>query len=183
MKLNVLPIEELEVLLPPSSYDFETNCFKNFKEKEAMMNSSYYVREVIEEMKKYILTRKRNLYFDVKVHDLKENEQTANGLWHLDSSLNHGPYYENYLFVTGKHNLTEYVDNVIEIEKQETSKAFSEEVSKHKLKIKRLNSCTITRFYGDRVHRGPKCEIPERRLLVRMINTDMMLPKYDWSKK
>ena len=45
------------------------------------------------------------------------------------------------------------------------------------LTIKRLESMTVTRFYGDRVHRSPICEVPENRLLIRLVNTDQKLPK------
>lgn len=178
IKVNKKSREELAVLAPPASSDFPEVSFKNFRLSKALVHMNDYCKSVVARMAHYIQQPTKFQYVDVKVHDLKPGQQTANGLWHLDSSLNPGPYYENYLFVTGEHNLTEFATGEMEIPYQETAKGFNIAISSLNPTIERINSCTLTRFWGDTVHRGPECEIPENRLLIRLVATDQHLPSY-----
>lgn len=182
MIINKSKLVELETFASPTSKDYPEKTFKNFRLEKAMEYMNLYCRDVVMSMNDSILENKKFKYVDVKVHDLNPGDNTANGLWHLDSSLNYGPYYENYLFVTGMYNLTEFVDGEIEIGEHQSSKTFSDEVETKVKETKRIKSNTITRYYGDNIHRGVKCEKPEKRLLIRLINTDQRLPSYGFEK-
>ena len=163
-------------MLPPTLFDVPEVQFKNFKLQKALQYMNEYCKGIVTSMIKHTQKKTKFQYVDIKVHDLSIGEQTANGLWHLDSSLNAGPYYENYLFVTGQHNLTELATNNMSIPYQKSSKTFNDAINKLNPTIERIKSCTLTRYWGDTVHRGVKCMIPEQRLLIRLINTDQHLP-------
>jgi hypothetical protein len=129
-------------------------------------------------MYRHINVLKKYQYVDIKVHDLvKGSRTTRDNHWHLDSSLTpQDGEFENYLFVTGNHNLTEFSTDQILAKKHTNSFSFNKEVAPLVRNITPIKSCTITKYDGFNLHRGVKCEIPEKRLLIRLINTDTKLP-------
>jgi hypothetical protein len=115
-------------------------------------------------------------YIDVKIQKLEKGKNTANGLWHLDSSLNPDYEYENQLFVSGM-NRTEFVTNEIAVPYAETAVDFDRNVKSNNLIIETIPDCTIVKFDGRSVHRGVLVAQPETRLLIRLVNTDKKLPQ------
>lgn len=154
------------------------NLFKNIRFEKSLSLIDEECEAVVRYMYENIIDKRKYQYIDVKYHDLQPTQSPANGLWHLDSSLNADHYYENYLWVNGVHNLTEYVENVITIPACKSSKEFDKLVNEEMLTINRFESETVTRFYGDRIHRSPLCVRGEPRTLIRLVNTDRKLPTY-----
>jgi hypothetical protein len=162
---------------------FNVNINSDIKVKNAKYHTiidhvdpSY--KAVLEYMYNNIKDYKKFQYVDVKVQSLKVGENSANGHWHLDSSLNPKHDYENYLFVCGV-NTTEFVKTEVSIDHQESSKAFNDTINSIKdIEIIRLPTNTVVKYNGKNVHRGVDIHTNEVRLLLRMINTDHKLPSY-----
>jgi len=147
-------------------------CFKNIRHKRALeLVDSDYVRSIIMMMldQSSIL---RYAYIDVKVHHLKAGQNTSNGLWHLDSSLNPDIAYDNYLFVTGEQALTEFITTPLQAPRSQNGFEFNRNIIEREFETARIRSCTITRYNGRNVHRGPISQGQESRLLVRVVKTN-----------
>jgi hypothetical protein len=180
--LNNSPLQFLDTFAPPTETDLPHIYAKNVSWKSIREEVTPYVNQVLERMNSLIdeapSAKKKYRHIDVKVQDLSTGQDTANGLWHLDSSLNPVAEYDNLLFVTGQCALTEFVVNPFEVEHAESAGLFHRSITTQKeLKIERVPSCTIVRYNGSHVHRGPKATGVERRLLIRMVATDVILPR------
>ena len=176
--LNTGALSYLESFSAPDIGDFSAfNCKNNHYEKVIGYVNSY-CSQVLESMMGSIVHLFKYQYIDIKVHNLKLGENPANGLWHLDSSLNPLDEYDNYLFVSGSHNTTEFITNKIEICEHISAKEFSDDIQgRSMLHIEKIRPNTIVKYSGNNVHRSPFCEIPEKRMLIRLVNTDKILPQ------
>jgi hypothetical protein len=67
--------------------------------------------------------------------------------------------------------------NKREIPRQETAKDFDKAIKDGPVEIEVIPNNTIVRFNGGNVHRGPMVKEAETRLLLRLINTDRILPR------
>lgn len=175
--VNDSPIRPLVEIKPPE--DFHMQQFKNFRYHRACKLMTPYVKNIVDIMMDQVSVKKKYQHVDVKVHNLKKYNSTANRLWHLDSSLNPVVEYENYLFVSGTHALTEFVTSELEIPHQESGGSFHRFIEGVPNKVtERIRSCTITEYNGRNIHKSVLSTGRESRLLVRLINTDQMLPTY-----
>jgi hypothetical protein len=174
--LNRNKLAEFGKFEQPGKDDFPGVLLKNKSVDEALSSSTDYCKSVIRYMLSCCRSYQKYQFIDIKVHDLNEGRQTANGLWHLDSSLNPVHQYENFLFVTGSLALTEFVENEITIPFQKDAVSFSRFIESQKKSIVRVKSCVVTKYDGTNVHRGPKSMGTERRLLIRLVNTNQRLP-------
>lgn len=120
----------------------------------------------------------RYIFVDVKIQKLVVGENTANGHWHLDSSLLPDVEYHNQLFVSG-YNRTEFVLTPLEIPKDIIMSAeFNNYILQQPdLEIVKIPNNQIIEYNGRNTHRGVMVTQPETRLLIRMINTDKQLPQ------
>lgn len=145
------------------------------KVTKQMVNS--YIWDVLRTMYDNCLGRYRYLFVDIKVQDLVVGRNTANGHWHLDSSLLPDFAYDNQIFVNG-FNRTEFVTTPLDIPDVKTSKEFDSYIRKQPdLGVVMIPDCTIVHYNGRNVHRGVMVTQPETRLLIRMINTNKQLPQ------
>jgi len=87
---------------------------------------------------------------DVKIQNLKVGDYTCNPGWHRDSISDPEAYH--HLYVLG-YNRTEFKDAFGLVFKIPEAYWYS---------------------YTDQLHRGPKCEISETRLLVRITETSVI---------
>lgn len=173
-KLNTTPLDYIErVECDVVDIDY---IIKNVQYEEVLDIIPSQYAEVLEIMFYNIKDYKKYQLVDVKVQDLKVGQYTANGLWHLDSSLNPVDAYENYLFVVGK-NTTEFVVTPIRIDHHVNKKEFHDDIERRTNGVVKIKSNTIIKYNGSNVHRGPKVTVNEKRLLIRLINTDKKLPK------
>jgi hypothetical protein len=184
MLLNSIPIVPLDTLKQPNIDEYPEDTFKNVEYKNLRnRNISPYCRNVIDIMYSYVNSHKRYIYVFIQVQDLEVGNNTSGtGHWHLDSDLNAGELYENYIFITGFHNTTEFFKTPIEIDSATSSSHFNEQIEKQYYKERDsqlLEPTTIYKYNGSNVHRGRVVKVAERRMLIRMSNTDKRLTTYN----
>lgn len=182
--VNSSPLEELYIHpLQPKDQDFQCDNFKNIEYSHlSRMNISRYCKTIIDIMHSCIAKPLNHQYVFIKIQDLKIGSQTSGtGHWHLDSSLNPVDYYENYIFTTGYHNNTEFFKSQISITHANSSSDFNKQIKKV-YKAERdsfiLKPLTIYRYNGSNVHRGRIVTQPEKRILIRLSNTNVKLTVY-----
>ena len=164
--LNEHPLEPLDKI--EAEPDFDQSSFKHVDAARAELNN--YCRAVVDAMLRHVSKRRKYLYVFVGT------EGALPGFWHLDSSLNPVHAYENFLFVAGV-NTTEFVLNKLEIEEARSSKDLHDQVEAMTLRKVQIPSFTIVRYYEDNVHRRPLPQKDEKRLLIRLSNTDAFKPE------
>jgi len=182
--LNVIPILPLDTLKQPNFDEYPEDTFKNVEYKNLKNRDiSPYCRNVIDVMYSYVNSPKRYIYVFIQVQDLEVGKNTSGtGHWHLDSSLNPDCAYENYIFITGFHNATEFFKTPIEIETATSSAHFNQQIEAQYDKERDsqlLEPATIYAYNGSNVHRGRTVKVAERRMLIRVSNTDKKLTTYN----
>lgn len=125
----------------------------------------------------------KNLVIDIKVHDLEPSLVPALPNWHIDS-VNH-PMDErreevNHLIVFGRC-LTSFLANDLEIDIPEDGRYtnFTKECEGREVATI-PHSRYVT--YGRLVHRASVSNVVERRLFIRVTETDIISPKNQWLK-
>lgn len=128
-----------------------------------------------------VLGSRKFLCVDVKVSDLASGECTCIPGWHCDvtTDLLHPSRDDvHHIFVTGRHALTEFVSTQMDILVGESC-PLSEQVRQIEANgydIWRVPSCTWVTYGRRNYHRGPVSTGAERRLLVRVTETDVVRP-------
>lgn len=182
--VNYSPLEELYTHpLQPKDQDFNCDNFKNIEYQHlSRMNTSRYCKNIVDIMHSYIAKPLKYQHVFIKIQDLKVGDQTSGtGHWHLDSSLNPVDYYENYIFTTGYHNNTEFFKTPMTITHAKSSSDFNKQVRMvYDEKRDRfiLKPLTIYRYNVSNVHRGRIVTQPEKRILIRLSNTNVKLTVY-----
>lgn len=176
--LNSTPIETLNTFRSPCNEDFPIISYKNSSFHEVIKSTTKYCSDILWCMFNNLEIVRKYLYVDIKTHDLKVGDNPANGLWHLDSDLKGRYEFENQLFVSSKNCLTEFVETPMTIRACNSSKEFDTVVTNLKPDVVAIPSNTIIKYNGGNVHRSVPSLSDERRLLIRLINTDKKLPSY-----
>ena len=179
IRLNDNPIQKKAMFGQPSIADYPLNNFKNITYSKSKKLMNPYCKKIVDAMMDLseFKSRKYNYVF-IKYSNLVKNAIPTNGLWHLDSSLNAEHEYENFLFVTGKASLTEFIHTPIEIEKQKNSIEFHNEINRHYFSSSKIESGIIHKYNELNVHRVTKSLFSESRLLIRLSNTNKQLMQY-----
>lgn len=181
--VNLQPVTQMYTHpCQPDERDYLSDNFKNINYKELhRFNISEYCRKIVNIMHSYIEKPLKHQYVFIKINDLRIGDSTSGtGHWHLDSSLNPTKFYENYIFTTGTHN-TEFFKTPIIVSHARNSADFNDQIVKlydqnrDSLILKPL---TIYRYSGSNVHRGRIITTAEKRILIRMSNTNAELPTY-----
>ena len=153
--------------------------FKNFPLEKARGFLNKACWSVVERMYDSIIDKKASQVVDIKYGNVSLGGRS---FWHLDSSLNPNDYYyENYLFVTGEHNTTEFINGEIQLTEENLLDTTKLNIEMDKIDDRRysLESNRIFRFWGDSIHRKPICKMTEPRLLIRLMNSDRVgFPSY-----
>lgn len=173
--LNQYPIDYLDRI--PCKIRESKYYLKNAPYARAMTLLSDEHCSILSAMYSTITDFKKYQLADVKYHSLKVGENPANGLWHLDSSLNNVDEYDNRIYISGG-NTTEFISNYIEMPYQDSGHQFNKSISENEINIIRIPSETIVKYDGGNVHRSPTATIDGKRLLIRLINTDKILHKW-----
>ncbi len=182
--VNSTPVEEIyQHLDQPRGDDYKCDNFKNIDySRLSNMRISQYCRNILDVMYSQIVKRLKHQYVFIKIQDLKVGDQTSGtGHWHLDSSLNPTEHYENYIFTTGLHNNTEFFKSPMIIRHAKSSADFNNQVRKVYRPERDsfiLKPLTVYRYTGSNVHRGRLVTIPEKRMLIRLSNTNAKLTVY-----
>ncbi len=182
--VNSTPLEELYTHpVQPNGKDFKCETFKNIEYSHLSRHSvSEYCKSILDVMYSYIRKPLKHQYVFIKIQDLQVGDQTSGtGHWHLDSSLNPVDFYENYIFTTGFHNTTEFFKSEMIIKHAKSSADFNKQVKtiyRQERDSFILKPLTVYHYNGSNVHRGRVVEIPEKRILIRLSNTDARLTVY-----
>lgn len=180
ISLNTTPLEYLQVMKPDDDLEMYREVYiKNrfpSEISEMLLPKFFYKVIVAMIMNLNLKTTYRYQYVDIKVQKLKKNQNTANGLWHLDSSLNPDYEFDNQLYVSGLAR-TEFLTNQLEVTPSKTLKEFDAKIKEHTNTIISIPENTIVRFDGRAVHRGVFVDKDHTRLLIRLVNTDKQLPR------
>jgi hypothetical protein len=182
--VNSTPLEEIYTHPDqPLGRDFECDNFKNIEYNHlSRINISQYCKNILDVMYSQIVKPLKHQYVFIKIQDLKVGDQTSGtGHWHLDSSLNPVEHYENYIFTTGLHNNTEFFKSPMVIKHANSSADFNNQVRKVYRPERDsfiLKTLTVYRYNGSNVHRGRFVTVPEKRILIRLSNTDAKLTVY-----
>lgn len=148
--------------------DFPGVWAKLVRFEQVLELDSPFVKRVAEQMLLRASSGFRHYLFDVKDQTLERGENPCNGLWHGDSALNAEHEYENYLYVSGQHALTQFADEPVETPIAENGIELDRAVSNVVGKTVKIASGTIHRYDQSTLHRGVSAAYGERRLLVRL---------------
>ncbi len=183
----VLNSSPLEVIYKhhsqPKDEDYACDVFKNINYSHlGRKKISSYCLTILSIMYSSIQRYKKYQHVFIKIQDLKIGQNTSGtGLWHLDSSMLPVDDYENYIFTTGLYNTTEFFKTPITIQYSKTAIGVHKQVES-KYESDRdsfiLEPITIYKYNGSNAHRGRKVEVPEKRILIRLSNTDRKLTSY-----
>lgn len=163
--------------------DFDCDNFKNIQYNDIDRKKlSPYCRHILSMMYYQIREHKKYQYVFIRIQDLQIGENTSGtGQWHLDSSMNPVEEYENYIFTSGFHNNTEFFKNPIEVNHVKTAydlhkqleSSYSQQRDSHI-----LDPITVYKYNGSNAHRGRIVQVPEKRMLIRLSNTNAKLSVY-----
>mgnify|MGYP001176759229 CR=1 FL=1 len=173
--LNEHPLEPLDKI--EAEPDFDQSSFKHVDAARAELNN--YCRAIVDAMLRHVSKRRKYLYVFVGIEDFREGDPS--GFWHLDTTLNPVRAYENFLFVAGV-NTTEFAINQLEIEEARSAKDLHDQVEALTLRKVQIPPFTIIRYYEGNVHRKPLVQKDEKRLLIRLSNTDAFKPELHFGR-
>lgn len=167
-------------IAPPVIDEWPVNCFKNASFRYAYDNSNSYIRRLLNLIKCRADTSRR-LLVDVKVHDLERGDIPCFPGWHCDSVID--PFHDSrperhFIYVTGKGCLTEFIGEPVQlcVPDKPSLRDFRNQLSIKNFSIINLESCRIHEYGRWDFHRGSIAKIKERRLLVRLTETELIRP-------
>lgn len=170
-------------LPPPGPDDLPAATFKNAGLERVRAETTDYVRRVLDAVA--LRGQHRHVVVDVKVTDIEPGRPPCIPGWHCDSVLDprHPSRPEvHHLFVTGSASLTEFVDGPVELEigPARSPQAFLREVNRQleelAPRVRSAPSCRLVEYGRFHLHRGALGRGRERRLLVRVTETDLIRP-------
>lgn len=168
----------------PLSDDFPTIQFKYASFEHAYKNTTDYVRDILTAAP--VKNKHKHVVVDIKITDIEKNKPPCLPGWHCDTVID--PFNEtqpenHYLFVSGQASLTEFIGSPITLEvdaqlkQQKLLASFREQIDNIEHLVWKMPSCQLG-FYGRfHFHRGSIGLFDEKRLLVRITETDILLPR------
>lgn len=176
MKLNQ-ELPKVLGLTAPVDLDSIKLCFhKALRFEEALEAVEQPIRRVIMQMSRGLQHRHRYTLVDVKVREHKLGDCTCIPGWHLDSVTDprHNSQPENHIIWT-QGEPTEFLRNPIDF--PEHFAHFSQVLDAIPSdNIFKINSNTIYQYGRFHLHRGPIVQENQRRVLIRITETDVVKP-------
>lgn len=168
------PSKENALLCPIHKTHYPEFTCKNAEFDLIYKKSNHYIHYVLNNIK--LRNKHKYVAVDVKVHDLKVGECPCIPGWHCDTTIELRDELPevHHLFVTGEGCLTEFIDEPLSL-KHGSLYELQRQIRKD-VKVKAIDSCTITTYGRFDFHRGPIAKINEKRLLVRVTETDIIVP-------
>ena len=190
LKTNIFTFNGKEPLLgekfpQPSQGDFPSLQFKYASFSYVYANTTSYVQQVLDAMP--LQHKHKRVVVDVKVTDIKPGSPPCLPGWHCDSVID--PYdttlpEAHHIFVTGNASLTEFIGEPVSLhydpslKHQKLLAFFRSQLNEFKnLKVWKVPSCRITTYGRFDFHRGSIGLFPEKRLLIRATETDLIKPR------
>ena len=166
----------------PQPDDFPALCFKNASREYVLRNTTKYVRDIIGAIP---LRRKhRFISVDVKVHDIEPGRYPCIPGWHTDTVIDprsNGRPEVHTLFVTGFASLTEFIGEQVCLTLPTTGNVllehFRAEIDAISPQIRKIPSCQLVTYGRYDFHRGSLGLSFEKRLLIRVSETDIIKPQ------
>lgn len=163
----------------PLAEDFPREFWKNGDHDRVLKGTTDYIRNIVSAVE--LVGNHSRVLIDIKVQDLKPGMPTCIPGWHCDSvvDVNHPSRPEvHHLFVTGFDALTQFIDEPIELNypKDAPLSHLQEQIKAINPKSRTLQSATWTTYGRTDFHRGAITRKAHRRLLVRVTETDLILP-------
>lgn len=179
---NYQPLKFGKSLAQPQVKDFPILLFKNTLYDYAIKNTSSYVKEVLSLAP--ITHKRKNIVVDIKVHDIETGKFPCLPGWHCDTVID--PFHESpgeihHIFVTGGSSLTEFISEPVKLnipnKTTNALKIMRDQLETKVFDVKSLPSCQFVTYGRWDFHRASAGKYPERRLLVRVTETDIIKPK------
>lgn len=167
----------------PQDVDFPLVGFKYACLEFARPYLTDYAREMIDHVP--LSGGYRYVLLDLKVHDLLPGQYPCLPGWHCDGFVDprqEGREERHHLFVTGQGALTEFLDREVELELplkvrgKALLQLFRKQLNRKDWEPAPIPSCQWVRFGRRDFHRGPKAKKAERRLLMRITESDVLRP-------
>lgn len=128
-----------------------------------------------------IVGKHKRILLDVKVQDLEPSKTSCIAGWHLDGPEN--PLHDSepeihHLYIHEEGGETEFISNELNLDVDSTmsQKEIVDMIPKDVNITKSVAGC-FTTFTRYDFHRGINVKNPMRRLLVRLTETDVILPR------
>ncbi|MGE0710294.1 MAG: hypothetical protein AB7N76_13730 [Planctomycetota bacterium] len=181
---NAEPLRLGVELPPPSPEDLPRTCFKLAALERVRAETSDYVRAVLDAAA--LRGEHRFVVVDVKVQEVEAGRFPCIPGWHCDSVLDpHHPSRPevHHLFVSGAACLTEFVAEPVELEVGPAAspraflRALARQVARLDPAVRAVPSCRLVEYGRLDLHRGARAREDERRLLVRVTETDVIEPR------
>lgn len=165
----------------PRPEDFPDKFFKNAAIEYVLRNTTDYVRSVINSIQ--LQNQHRFVVVDVKVHDIEVNKYPCIPGWHCDTVIDprHPTTPENHnIFVTGHASLTEFIGQpitlMLDLQGNPLLSSFRRQIDDLKPAITKIPSCQVVKYGRYDFHRGSIGLANEKRLLIRVSETDITAP-------
>lgn len=183
---NFDPLDFGPTLAQPTETDFPETCYKTADYAFVYRNTNAYVRAVLDAVgSKLALSKRKRFLVDIKVHDLEQGKFACIPGWHCDSVID--PRHEtpgevHHLFVSGGAGLTEFIAEPVTLTLPSGLKGrrllsnMQAQLEGKTPQVVSVPSCQVVTYGRWDFHRATKALYNERRLLVRITETDLISP-------
>lgn len=182
---NTLP-QLVNSFSQPKEEDLPPTQFKYADFDHAYRNTTDYIRQILSAAP--LKNKHRNLVVDIKVTQIKKGQPPCIPGWHCDTVVN--PFHDSlpefhHLFVTGHASLTEFIAQPITLEvnselksdSQQLLQSFKEQITAIQVEPYKIPSATLVTYGRFHFHRGSIGLYDEKRLLVRVTETNIITPR------
>jgi hypothetical protein len=157
--------------------NLEPISVKNCSYLEYMKYGENIIKDFIQNIKSSYFEKfsDEKILIDVKFHNLRKNQYPCIPGWHIDGSLlfSKKSFFETYvLYICGDTSFTEFCHDEIIVPRAASS---IDLIKQHDGKnISALSSGQIAFYNSTNMHRGVKSEIDGKRLLIRVMHSDII---------
>ncbi len=168
----------------PRENDFPSTQFKYAAFDFAYARTTDYVRTVLDAAP--IQKNHKYIVVDIKVTEIKKGKPPCLPGWHCDTIIN--PFDEtkpenHHLFVSGNASRTEFIKGPLQLnvpedlKHQVLLKNFRDQIDEIQPSTTQIPSCRIASYGRFDFHRGSIGLYDEKRLLIRITETDVIVPR------
>ncbi len=182
---NAEPLRPGAALPPPAPGDLPSGGFRGASLERVRARTTPYVRRVLDAVALGQAGPRRFVLVEVRVDDIVAGRAPGMGTWHIDTvpEPRHPSSPEvHHLFVTGAASLTEFLAGPVELEvpvgcgAYDRMAALDAQVRALAPPTQRVPSCQVVTYGRLHLHRASRGLFAERRLLVRVTETDVRRP-------
>lgn len=160
----------------PDTESLKNDSFKYVDIERALSNSNDYIKNIISHMP--IRNDRKYVVVDVKIHDLEKDTVPALSNWHCDcigNPLDERRIEHHHIFVSGFDCLTQFLAEEITLDINPNDSYRKYDAAFSSVQKAHIPSATIC-SYERHIHRAVPSTSNFRRLLVRVSETDIIVP-------